>query len=190
MEKNPHLYRHSKRLPSVKELNNMSKFEKQNMSVSATEVDVYNYKCPCCGKNMELVKANYESRNDIHYLICKECDMKAKLRRERNGKLLLVSTPADCNTRALRKETHYYFDIINKYRIFTTKSQTYQWLSEQIFIFGMGIKHIGEFGAYDCEKAIDVCITCLENNISKMPNGFYYYHTPEGNSYTERNHRE
>lgn len=39
MAKNPHLAWHNKRTPSVKEMNALSKFEKQYRSVSAEEVD-------------------------------------------------------------------------------------------------------------------------------------------------------
>lgn len=113
MAKNPHLAWHNKRTPSVKEMNALSKFEKQYRSVSAEDLD-----------------------------------------------------------------------IINKYQIFATKSQTYQWLTEQVFTFGVGIRHIGEYDRYNCQKAIEVLIKCLQNNIWKMPNGFRYYKGDQGNSYS------
>ena len=46
MAKNPHLAWHNKRTPSVKEMNALSKFEKQYRSVSAEEVDTDHYACP------------------------------------------------------------------------------------------------------------------------------------------------
>lgn len=184
MAKNPHLAWHNKRTPSVKEMNALSKFEKQYRSVSAEEVDTDHYACPKCGQFMKLEKANYENQNDIHFLICSKCDIRAKLRREKNGKMVLISTPADAKTRALRKEAHYYLDIINKYQIFATKSQTYQWLTEQVFTFGVGIRHIGEYDRYNCQKAIEVLIKCLQNNIRKMPNGFRYYKGDQGKNYS------
>lgn len=185
MEKNPHLIRHKKRLPSVKELNAIAKFEKQYRSVSAEEIDTDHYACPKCGKLMQLEKAKYENRNNIHHLVCSNCDLRAKLRREKNGKMVLVSTPADAKTRALRKEAHYYLGLVTKYEIFGTKSQTYQWLTEQVFTFGVGLRHIGEYSQYNCQKAIEVLIKCLQNNVGRIPNGFWYYKEKNEKSYTE-----
>lgn len=185
MKNNPHLAWHTKRIPSVKELNAISKFEKQYQSEAAEKIDVDHYSCPVCGRFMELQKADYENTNDIHYLICSSCDMKAKLRREKSGSLVLVSTPADAKTRALRKEAHYYLDIMNKYQIFASKSQTYQWLTEQVFTFGVGIRHIGEYDRYNCQKAIEILIKCLQNNLGRIPKGFWYYRSKTGKSYSE-----
>ena len=184
MAKNPYSIWHNKKIPSVKEMNSISKFEKQYQSMSAEAVDMDHYACPKCGQFMKLEEANYENKNDIHFLICSKCDMKAKLRRDQKGKMVFISTPADAKTRALRKEAHYYLNIVEKYQIFATKSQIYWWLTEQVFTFGVGIRHIGEYDRYNCQKAIEVLIKCLQNNIRKMPNGFRYYKGDQGNSYS------
>lgn len=168
-----------KNLYSIKETHQMEKLAYENRSQCVRVIDIDHYKCPQCGKIMRVRKANFDASGNTYMLICDDCDLVGKARREINGNITLKSVPADKKTRALRAETHYYFDILHKDGIFVSREQAYLWLSEQIFSFDTGIKHIGEMNAQQCIMAIEACKKCLEKNKHRLSHPIVPYENRE-----------
>ena len=166
---------------SLKEKHQMEKMVYANRSQLVRTVDLNHYKCPNCGKFMRTQLADYDTSGNTFIIVCDACNLVGTARRERNGKILLKSVPADKKTRNLRAEAHYYFDILYKDGIFVSREQAYLWLSEQLFACDMGIRHIGEMNAEQCIRAIDKCRKCLEENKHRLHSPLVPYGRQQGN---------
>lgn len=186
---NAHLNRRRKKIMGIKANNQAIKLEREISTKSYRSIDLQNYRCPCCGKIMKPEKANYENQNDIHYLICNECNYRGKARKELNGNYVLVSVPADKITRELRKEAHFYFDRLYKDNIFKSREEAYFWLTDQLPIASIGdCKHIGEFSAGTLKNVIEICVHCLIQNQHRLSEPLEAYQNFYHNSYTETAH--
>lgn len=175
-----------KNIPKDKVAKQMTKFIHSNQTkIHSDEIDLQNYRCPCCKKRMHIEELSYEN-NEMQYWIlkCDDCKLKGKARREKNNKIYLSSTPANQETRYLRQEAHYYFGKLSQEGIFTT-TEAYVWLSSQIYEYDMGIHHIGEFNDYFCKKTIEISMKCIIANKHKIKKDFKPYTSKKGKSYTE-----
>ena len=136
-------------------------------------------KCPYCGKDVHLVTGEeiYPHRNDLHmknFWLCKPCNAYTgthdkNLKRGFNGTEPL-GTLANAKLRKLRKDTHAVFDLIWQEKYFT-RSNAYEWLAKQMNIHSNKC-HIAMFDEAQCNKAINICETFLNNpkgtNVCKL----------------------
>ena len=122
-------------------------------------------RCPYCGNTMLLRSAEGiyrdNSRNTMRY-VCRSypaCDAYVRVQ---PGSNLPLGTMANGKLRALRRETHHYFDQLHK-RGIMSKDEAYLWLAE-ILAVPMSRAHIGMMGEYYCglviaesKKLLQVC---------------------------------
>ncbi len=147
--------------------------------------------CPYCGKKMiyrnaEGIKIN--KYKDEWLLVCEDpgCDCYCRVKKMSNGRTQLISTPARAKLRALRNEAHYYLEKIIEFGIFERK-EAYRWLTGIVAPETFGVKHIGEFSEYYCERAIAACIRVLYNNRNTKNICFRHFCNKETNDATYNN---
>ena len=163
-------------------------------SKTAIPIDYKNYRCLKCGSVMQYLpawQAFKERKGDnTMMLVCKKDDIYCTTRRSNAGKVYLESTPADAKLRALRQETHFYFDKLYIDGILPGKDSAYQWLSEKFGfqLFGkLTYRHIGEFDDFYCKKAIEYILQKLCENAEKLKHPLKFYEA--GNQYVKNTSR-
>lgn len=165
-----------KKYLSEKQKNQMKKMAEFTRSKISQTIDLNQYPCPKCGKHMKWRDSMREGNQGTFVLFCDDCDMVGSARRETNGEIVLRSIPADKETRNLRKEAHYYFDILYKEHIFDSREQAYMWLTSQLLSFDRGIKHIGEMDKVQCLRAIEISKKCIETNKHRLSHPVEPFH--------------
>ena len=122
-------------------------------------------KCPYCGRNAVLRKADYVYKGKIfdQYLyVCSgypECDSYVGVH---NGTLLPKGTLANGDLRHKRILTHRLFDAIWKNGILSRKD-AYRWMQD-IFSLSSSEAHIGYFSDYRCDYLMKECRKVLKNH--------------------------
>ena len=115
-------------------------------------------RCPYCGAPVVYRTAdgiyNENKANTMLYVCSRypECDAYV---RAQPGKAIPLGTLANGDLRALRRETHHYFD-----RLYTsgwmTKQEAYHWLANFLQA-PQSQAHIGYLGEYACKQVIRAC---------------------------------
>ena len=113
-------------------------------------------RCPYCGSHSVLKSADgiyrNNSRNTMLYVCSRfpTCDSYVRVH---PGTKVPMGTMANRELRALRNETHHYFDQLYK-KGHMSKKDAYQWLAS-ILAAPMGQAHIGLLGEYYCRLVIE-----------------------------------
>ena len=113
-------------------------------------------RCPYCGSHSVLKSADgiyrNNSRNTMLYVCSRfpTCDSYVRVH---PGTKVPMGTMANRELRALRNETHHYFDQLYK-KGHMSKKDAYQWLAS-ILAAPMGQAHIGLLGEYYCRIVIE-----------------------------------
>lgn len=161
-----------------------------DFTVSGSFIDPYNYKCPVCGRNMaytSMLDATGRGTKTRDVLYCEKDNMIARTWRSVNGNVHLKSTPADLDTRCLRIEAHYYFDMIVDSGLLPGKDTAYMWLTQALGFAAIGkqfCKHIGEMDAMFCKKTIELSLKYILDHKKRFGRKVIVYNGPR--SYTKK----
>lgn len=127
-------------------------------------------KCPYCGSPMELrsSKGIYKSDlNDAMLYVCQNypvCDAYVRTIK-RDNDYIPIGVPGNASLRALRNETHYYFDKLTECGILT-RTESYKWLADKLQLKQFHA-HIGDFSEYECVRTINEVVDILLINKEK-----------------------
>lgn len=143
-----------------------------SMYVSPTQIpiDPFNYTCPYCGKKMQYMTADefygHAVRSIDKFIVCKDCDVRGRVKKCADDIYFLISTPANRKTRLLRTEAHYYFNKLYENGIFSGQPTAYAWLTRcfgrQMFVKEVQC-HIGEMNEQDLKTTIRITVKKLAN---------------------------
>ena len=146
----------------------MKSKNKRKRSVTQTECNVN--RCPYCGSPVVLRSATgiyHENKNDTKLYVCSkypECDAYARVQSGTKG--VPLSSMANGELRALRREAHRQFD-----KIYTTglmnKQDAYAWLAVILAVPKVHA-HIGQLGEYYCNVVIAESRRFIENNRTRQ----------------------
>lgn len=127
-------------------------------------------RCPYCGSPVVLRSADgiyRENNNDTKLYVCSkypECD--AYVRVQEGTRNVPLGSLANGELRALRRETHRYFDRIHQSGLMS-KQDAYAWLAS-ILAAPMSHAHIGQLSEYYCKVVIDESKHFMENNKERI----------------------
>lgn len=124
-------------------------------------------KCPYCGSRMVLTdEKSIQSIYKGERYVCvnyPKCDCYCRTTTKK-GERILISTPANKNLRAMRREAHFYLDQLENANIFASKTQVYKALSPFLPAAYGNVVHIGNCQEYGCQQFSEACIRILYNN--------------------------
>lgn len=160
-----------------KKVHETMKKGQQSASAIVRDVDPSTVRCPYCGGRMVVKPAgsltHVKAKTDL--LVCDnypECDCYCSIYRKGNNKVRLKSTPANRKLRDLRREAHWYMNLLLDNKIFNTKDDLYWYFTDQAS--GNGLtqnlhqNHVGEMEEYGCQKMIRKCIEVLYSNKNRI----------------------
>ncbi len=129
-------------------------------------------KCPYCGASMVIKPSSYvKSIHDAELLVCSnypDCNTYCQVEKNKKGRYLLLSTPADKKLREMRTEAHFYISMLIDNQIYERISDVYDMLIHRSSSGSLYMKHIGECREYGCKEIIDICIRELAKHKDKI----------------------
>lgn len=128
--------------------------------------------CPYCGKRMILREAGYvKSVHENTRLVCESyptCDSYGRVKLDKQGHYRVISTPANKELRALRREAHFWMNKLIETGICKSQDDVY-FLTRGISAVSNGDEvHIGRCREYACREVIKKCVNILYSNRNKF----------------------
>ena len=136
------------------------------------DIDPASMRCPYCGGRMILREHEYvpHAKSSRPLMVCENypsCDSYCTVVKKET-KVRLISTPANRQLRLLRREAHYYMDILIENNIFRTREDIYWYLTDKDAGGSANQVHVGFMQEYGCQKTIKSCVEAIYNNRSRI----------------------